>query len=47
MNCRCQLSTRVCKGFNKPLAVAGAKRARLAMKSGNPRENQSIAYKVC
>ena len=32
-----------CKGFNQPLAAAGAKRARKALKSGNPRENQSNA----
>ena len=30
-----------CKGLNTPLAAAGAKRARLAMKSGNPREHKS------
>ena len=35
-----------CKGINAPLAAAGAKRARLAMKSGNPRENKSRTSKA-
>ena len=35
-----------CKGINAPLAAAGAKRARLAMKSGNPREHKSTTSKA-
>ena len=35
-----------CKGINAPLAAAGAKRARLAMKSGNPREHKSRTSKA-